>query len=48
MKIKAVITLLILLLIYIAAYIFVRQNYTEVLNHYGDREVIFPEDKIYV
>lgn len=48
MKIKAFIALLILLLIYCAAYIFVRQNYTEVLNHYGDQEVIFPEDKIYV
>lgn len=48
MKIKAFIALLILVLIYCAAYIFVRQSYTVILNHYGDTEVIFPEDEIYI
>ena len=47
MKIKAFIALLILLLIYFGSYIFVRQTYVEVLNHWGDKEVIFPNDKVY-
>jgi hypothetical protein len=48
MKIKAFIALLILLLIYFGSYIFVRQSYVEVLNHYEDKEVIFPDDKVYL
>ena len=48
MKIKVLISLLILILIYIGSYVFVREHYAVVLNHYGDREVIFPDDKIYL
>ena len=48
MKIKVLIALVILLLLYFGSYILVRENYAVVLNHYGDREVIFPEDRIYL
>ncbi len=48
MKIKVFIALIILLLIYFSGYIFVRQSYAVVLNHSGDNEVIFPDDKVYL
>ncbi len=48
MKIKAFIALLILLLIYFGSYIFVRQSYAKVLNNHGDKEVIFPDDKVHL
>ena len=48
MKVKILIALLIVLLIYLGSYVFVRQNYTVILNHYGDQEVIFPTDRVYL
>jgi len=48
MKVKIFIASLILLFIYFGSYILVRQSYTQVLNHYGDKEVIFPDDKVYL
>ena len=48
MKTKAFIGLLILLLIYFGSYILMRESYAEVFNHYGNKEVIFLNDKVYL
>ncbi len=46
MKSKVVLTFVLLFLIYIFGYVFVRQTYSEVWERNGNTYVIFPENKV--